>query len=114
MIGFLFIYWIWKAFTNLALEYGKNKWAYFFFGIASYYGGTILGGFLVGIVLGLIKGFEYVANENFDNAGWSILYVILGGLACYGTHKLLENKLEKERESNKKEGIDNIGVTEEN
>ncbi|WP_337967555.1 hypothetical protein [uncultured Flavobacterium sp.] len=114
MIGILFIYWIWKSFTNLALEYDKNKWTYFFIGIISYYGGTILAGFLVGIVLGLANGFDSVANQNFENAGWSIFFVLIGGLACYGTFKFLENKLEKERELNKKDGIDDIGVVEEN
>lgn len=114
MIGILFIYWIWKSFTNLALEYDKSKWTYFFFGIGSYYAGTILAGFSVGIVMGLAKGFDAVGNENFDNPGWSILFVLIGGLACYGTFKFLENKVQKERELNKKEGIDDIGVVEEN
>jgi hypothetical protein len=66
------------------------------------------------ITVGLINGFESVANGNFDDAGWSILYVIFGGLTCYGIYKLLENKLEKERELNRKEGIENIGIIEEN
>lgn len=114
MIGLLFIYWIWKAFSNLAIEYGKNKWKYFFFGIGSYYGGTIMAGFFVAIVLGLIYGFDSVANENFENAGWNIFFVLFGGLACYGIYKLLENKLQKERELNEKEGIGSIGIVEEN
>ena len=114
MIGILFIYWIWKAFSNLAVEYDKNKWKYFFIGFGSYYGGVILGGIIVGVTLGLMNGFESVANENFDDAGWSILYIIFGGLTCYGIYKFLENKLEKERELNRKEGIESIGVMEEN
>ncbi|RKR10684.1 hypothetical protein C8C83_2363 [Flavobacterium sp. 90] len=114
MIGILFIYWIWKSFTNLALEYDKNKWTYFFIGLGSYYGGTIFAGFFGGLAMGLIKGFDVAANEDFENPGWSILFVLIGGLACYGAYKFLENKVQKERELNKIDGIDDIGVVEEN
>lgn len=114
MIGILFFYWIWKSFTNLALEYDKNKWTYFFFGLGSYYGGTMIGGFIVGIGLGLTKGFDAVTDENLVNPGWNIFYILIGGLCCYGIYKLLENKGEKERELNEKEGIESIGLAEEN
>src|SRR3954468_17014016 len=113
MIGILFIYWIWKAFTNLALEYDKNKWTYFFFGLGSYYGGTIIARFIVGIVIGFNNGFDSIADDDFINPGWNIFYILFGGLTCYGIYKLLESKGEKERELNKKEGIENIGVAEE-
>ena len=114
MIGFLFIYWIWKAFSNLAMEHNKNKWKYFFIGIGSYYGGTIVGGFLIGITLVIINGFDSVASENFEDTGWNVFFVLFGGLACYGIYKFLENKLKKERELLEKEGIESIGLVEEN
>ena len=114
MIGFLFIYWIWKAFSDLAIKYDKNKWKYFFLGIGSYYGGSIIGAFFIAIIWGIIYGFDSVASENFENAGWTFLYVILGGLSCYGAHKILENKLKKEWELNEIEGIESIGMIEEN
>lgn len=114
MIGILFIYWIWKAFTNLAIDYGKSKWKYFFIGIGSYYGGSVIGAIIVAIVLGFVNGFDSFANEDFENAGWNFFFVIFGGLACYGIYKLLENKLQKEKELLEKEGIDSIGLVEEN
>ncbi|MDA6071451.1 hypothetical protein NJT12_17665 [Flavobacterium sp. AC] len=110
MIGLLFLYWIWKAFANLALEYGKNKWAYFFFGLVSYYGGTIVAGFIVAIGLALVNGFDSLGNEDFVDPIWNLFYILFGGLSCYGIYKFLENKAEKERELNKKDGIENIGV----
>mgnify|MGYP003647341435 CR=1 FL=1 len=113
MIELLFIYWIWKSFSNLAIEYGKNKWSYFFIGIGAY-GGTILAGVFVAIVLGIINGFETVANENYDSSGWSLFFVLFGGLGCYGVYKFLENKGQKERELMEKEGIESIGAIEEN
>jgi cytochrome bd-type quinol oxidase subunit 2 len=114
MIGLLFIYWIWKAFSNLAIEYNKNKWKYFFIGIGSYYGGTIVGAFLLGIAFVIIKGVDSVANENFEDAGWNFLFVLFGCLVCYGVYKFLEKKLQKERDLLENEGIDSIGLVEEN
>ncbi|RVT78373.1 hypothetical protein EOD40_03825 [Flavobacterium sufflavum] len=114
MIGLLFIYWIWKAFSNLAIEYNKNKWKYFFFGIVSYYASSVIVGFVLAIVMGFINGFDSVANENYDTSGWNLFFVFFGGLGCYGAYKFLERKGEKERELVEKEGIDSIGLFEEN
>nr|WP_294787854.1 hypothetical protein [uncultured Flavobacterium sp.] len=114
MIGILFIYWIWKAFTNLAVQYEKNKWGYFGIGMVSYYGGTLLSGFIVGLLSAFTGGLEVVDDEGFKNEGWSILFVLCGGLACYGVYKLLESKGEKEKALSGKEGIESIGVIEEN
>lgn len=114
MIGLLFIYWIWKAFSNLALDYDKSKWKYFFIGLGTYYGGGIIGAIIVAIVLGIVNGFDSFANENFNDAGWNIFFVVFGGLACYGAYKLLENKVQKEKELLEKEGIESIGLVDEN
>jgi len=113
MIGILFIYWIWKGYSNLALEYDKNKWTYFFIGIVAYYGGTAVAGFAVGLLSVLINGVDNVNDDSFVDPGWNILFVLFGGLACYGIYKFLENKLQNERELNKKEGIESIGVIDE-
>ncbi|KAF2335716.1 hypothetical protein [Flavobacterium daemonense] len=109
MIGFLFIYWIWKAFANLAEENGKNKWLYFFIGIVSYYAGVIFSGFAIGLFSALL-GFEDFANEDTVNPAWSLLFIVFGGLACYGIYKLLEHKGEKERELSQEDSIENIGI----
>lgn len=114
MLGLLFIYWIWKAFSNLAIEYDKNKWTYFFIGIGSYYGTSILAGIVYGIIVVLINGADAVNGEDYNSAGWNLLFLVLGGLGCYGVYKLLEQKGEKERELSRKEGIENIGAIEEN
>ena len=114
MIGLLFIYWIWKGFTNLALEYGKNKWKYFFIGIGSYYGSSILVGILFGISVVLFKGVDAAAGEDYNNGGWNLVFLFFGGLGCYGTYKLLENRAEKEKALVEKDEIENIGLVDEN
>ncbi|MBE8727212.1 hypothetical protein [Flavobacterium hungaricum] len=114
MLGILFIYWIWKAFTNLALQYNKNKWTYFIIGLAAYYGSTMISGFAAGMLVVLVNGVANVTENSFNNAGWNILFVLCGILVCYGTYKLLERKAIKEWAVSKKEGIESIGVTDEN
>ncbi|TDW45880.1 hypothetical protein EV144_10771 [Flavobacterium sp. 270] len=114
MIGILFIYWIWKAFSNLAIEYDKNKWTYFLIGLGSYYGATLAAGIIYGFSVVLISGVDGLDDEDYNSTGWNLLFVLLGGLVCYGVYRFLERKLEKERELQRKEGIESIGVTEEN
>lgn len=113
MIGLFFIYWIWKSFTELAHDYGKNKWLYLLIGIASYYLSTMIGGFVVGILSVVINGID-VNGDRFLNPGWNLLFVLCGLLGCFGTYKLLQYKGEKEIESSRKDGIENIGVNDEN
>lgn len=114
MIGILLIYWIWKGFTNLAIEYDKNKWGYFGIGLLSYYGGTLMSGFIIGLLSVFVNGLDSVNDESFTNIGWNLLFVLCGGLTCYGVYRLLERKCEKEKTLSKKEGIENIGVSGEN
>ncbi|PBJ06653.1 hypothetical protein [Flavobacterium sp. ACN6] len=114
MIGILLIYWIWKAYTNLAIEYDKNKWTYFFIGVIAYYGSTAIAGFVVGLFSVFINGIDSTEGESYINPGWNIFFVLCGALGCYGVFKLLENKVQKERAMAKKEGIESIGVSDEN
>lgn len=114
MFGFIFIYWIWKAFSNLAIKYNKNNWKYFFIGLFSYYGITFIAGFIFVIIMGFIDGFDAVANGDYDSPGLNLVFALFGGLGCYGIYKYLESKGEKEKELLQKEGIDSIGVIEEN
>ena len=76
MIGILFIYWIWKAFSNLALSYSKNKWR----------SGDYLDWYCSGASEGTIPGYVsegFVTSEisnDLLNLGW--------------THKPYEPRLE--------------------
>lgn len=111
MIGILFIYWIWKAFSNLAIKYNKNKWKYFFIGLLSYYGSSFLFAIIYILIIGIVNGFDAVDQVNFNSPGLNLFFGALGALACYGIHKYLENRGEKLNELIKREGIESIGVT---
>jgi hypothetical protein len=114
MIGILLIYWIWKAFSNLAIENDKNKWKYFFIGLGSYYGITFSAAILYVIIIALTNGIDALDDESYYNSGLDFVCAILGGLASYGVYKFLENKGLQEKELLRKEGIDSIGLAEEN
>ncbi|WJS95359.1 hypothetical protein NYQ10_02650 [Flavobacterium johnsoniae] len=114
MLGFIFIYWIWKAFSNLAIEYDKKKWNYFFIGLGSYYGITFLSAIVYVIAIAIIKGFDSLDDESNYDSSLDFFFALLGGLGCYGVYKYLESKGEKEKELSKKEGIESIGLIEEN
>lgn len=51
MLALILIYFAGKAFYDLAGKHGKHQWGFAILGVASYYGGIIFGGFLLGIVL---------------------------------------------------------------
>ena len=66
---------------------------------------------MYGIIVILIYGADGVNEQDYNNIGFNFIFVAFGGLACYGVYKFLERKGEKELE--KKEGIDSIGLTKE-
>jgi hypothetical protein len=110
MIGFLFIYWIWKMYSNLAFEYNRNKWVYFLIGLGVYYGTTILVSIIYGIILMIGYGNTSLGESDLKSMGLNFFAVLFGLAVCYGVFKLLEKKWEKERVENKKEGIESIGL----
>ncbi|MFZ0597774.1 MAG: hypothetical protein WAM46_12410 [Flavobacterium sp.] len=114
MFGFIFIYWIWKAFSDLAIQFNKNKWKYFFIGLVSYYGMTFISGFIYAITLGFINGFDSLADGDYDDAGLNLIFALFGGLGCYGVYKFLESRGFKQRDLASKDGIESIGVIQEN
>jgi hypothetical protein len=92
MLGLFLIYFIWKKYSDLALDHDKSKWGYGLLGIACYYGSTII----VGIIIGIVS----VATEsNFlEETNDFILGLIalpFGLLSVWGLYKILENKWAK-------------------
>ena len=113
MFGLVFIYVIWKAFSNLALAYAKNKWKYFFIGLGAYYGITFLSAIIYVIIIAIINGIDALDDSSYYSSGIDFIFALFGGLGCYGVYKYLESKGQKEIELSKKEGIESIGLAEE-
>lgn len=91
MLGFLLLYYVWKRFSELALQYGKSKhngW----FGILAYGGGLLSFGLLFGI-LDQIFGWE-IDWEN--NITIQLMDIPLGVFCCYILYIILKKKWESE------------------
>jgi len=87
MLGLVLLYWIGKYYYKLAESFNKNKWGFAILGIAIYYIGIMVFGFIVGII------FELVSPGYLDTFNDKILGLLLlpfGILNCYLAYKYLE------------------------
>lgn len=75
MLGILLIFFIGKYFYELAQDYYKHRWLYGVLGIAVYYFGTMIGGFIVAILSEL---FDW--NINFESSLTLTVIAIPSGL----------------------------------
>lgn len=103
MLGLVLIYWIGKYFYVLAEKYNQNKWLYAILGIVIYYVGQII----FGVVLAIFNEFLDLGID-FDDVVINLLGIPIGGLACYGFYKILENTWKK-IQLQPIENIDDIG-----
>lgn len=88
MLGLILLYWIGKNFYKLAEKYIKNKWGYAFLGIGVYYAGTLLFGFILGIIIELTSP-GYIETMNDFVLG--LIAIPFGLITCYSLYKILEN-----------------------
>jgi hypothetical protein len=103
MIGLLLIYFIGKSFYQLAFDYDKNVWAFAILGVIFYYGGTFIGGFILGII-GAFLGSNFV--ETIPKIMLSLISMPFGLLVCWGSYKLLENQWDKKKTANNNDSLD--------
>jgi hypothetical protein len=70
MIGLILIYFIGKSFYKLAEKHKKSEWGFAILGVALFYIGSFVGGFIVGIL------FEVFSPGTIDGLSDTILGVI--------------------------------------
>lgn len=92
MLGLFLIYFIGKSYYHLAHDYDKSRWGYAILGIAVYYAGTFMGGFILGII-GVLSGSMF--HETLPNFVLGLLCLPFGLLLCWGIYKMLETIWEK-------------------
>jgi hypothetical protein len=88
MVGLILLYFVGKAFYDLAGKNGKGQWLYAILGVISYYGGSFVGGILLAI------GYELFMDGSIDDLNDTLLGVLalpFGVLACWGFYHLLKN-----------------------
>lgn len=103
MIGLLLLYFIGKAFYELADNFDKNKWLFAILGIVTYYAGTFIGGIIMGVI-GLIANSNYV--EEMPNVAISLLCMPVGLLFCWIFYIIMKNQWKKAAVLDKSNSLD--------
>lgn len=89
MLGLLLIYFIWKYYSELAVTNNKSKW-YGLLGIASYYIGTFIGGFVVAMVSILLSGSN--AIDEMNDFVLALIALPFGLLSVWGLYIILKKR----------------------
>lgn len=94
MIGLVLLYFVGKAFYDLAGLNNKNEWLYAILGVASYYAGLFIGGVLIAI------GYEaFIGSvDELDDILLSVMSLPVGVLACWGFYRLLKKRWEDKQD----------------
>ena len=91
MLGLLLLYWIGKYYYKLAEKYNRSRWGFAILGIVAYYGGVIVFGMIVGIIIEIVSP-GYI--ETMNDLLLSVIIMPFGILSTYLLYKLIENRLE--------------------
>jgi hypothetical protein len=89
MVGLILLYFVGKAFYDMAVSEGKSKWLFAILGVASYYTGLFIGGLLLAI------GYELFLDGSIDEVNETALSALalpFGVLACWGFYTLLKKR----------------------
>jgi hypothetical protein len=102
MLGLVLLYFIWKYYSELAVEHGKNKWAFAILGIACYYGGTFIAGFIIGFAIVYMGSTIEESNEFL----LGLMALPFGLLTVWGVYKILQRKWSRELKISEGDSLD--------
>ena len=101
IIGIFLIYFLGKAFYNLAKKAGKStslQWLFAVLGVLSYYVGTFIGGIIVFLIIDLFLPQYYELMEN--DIAIALIGLVFGIAGCWTFYTVLKNIWNKqERET---------------
>lgn len=103
MLGLLLIYFVGKAFYDLAQEHRKSRWGFAILGIVAYYAGTFIAGIFITILA------ELQVTDFFNDLPELALGFIalpFGILACWAFYRILENHWGNQPKGNNSETLD--------
>jgi len=92
MLGIFLLYFIGKAFYNLAHEHQKNKWGFAIAGVVSYYAGTIFGEIVIAVVYELVLE---KSIDSFPQVALAFMALPVGLASCWGFYSLLKRNWSK-------------------
>ena len=92
MISLLLIYFVGKAFYDLAHKYKKSEWGFAILGVVSYYFGIIMCSFILGFITAF-TGSDFVATTPRIVLG--LLSIPIGIFSCWGLYSILKSEWRK-------------------
>ena len=91
MLGLFLLYFVGKAFYDLAGADERSRWFYAILGVASYYGGLIVGGIVIALVYDSFIG----SIDDVNDTLLGIMAIPIGVLSCWGFYRLLKSRWSK-------------------
>jgi hypothetical protein len=88
MIGLILLYFVGKAFYNLAGQHNRSEWGFAILGVVSYYGGLFVGGFILALIIQAVTG----SIDQFSETVLGLMALPFGVLTCWGFYKILERR----------------------
>jgi hypothetical protein len=91
MIALVLLYFVGKAFYDLAGRNNKSQWLFAVLGVVSYYAGIFIGGIIMAI------GYELLFDGLFEDVNETLvgfLALPIGILGCWGYYRILKNRWE--------------------
>ena len=91
MIGLILVYFVGKAFYDLAGIHNKNQQLFAILGVGSYYGSLFIGGIIIAIGYEIFIGSVEEVNETL----LGFIALPIGVLSCWGFYRILKSNWEK-------------------
>jgi hypothetical protein len=92
MLGLILVFFVGKYFYDLAARYNKSEWGYAILGVASYYAGTAI----IGFVIGILGEFAVISDvESIPTIVLTLVAIPAGALTSFLTYRYLENRWDR-------------------
>jgi len=91
MVGLVLLYFVGKAFYDLAGRNNKGQWLFAILGVGTYYAGLFVGAMIIAIVYELFIGSIDEVNETL----LGVLGLPIGVLSCWGFYRILKSRWAK-------------------
>ena len=105
MISILLLYFVGKMFFELAHQYKRKPWPYAILGVLVFYGGMILLGIFLEIIMVLVDSTIFLTLNSFVR---TLVLIPLGILSAWILYKSLERNWKKKPMTSKNDIIDDL------
>ena len=99
MISLVFIYFIGKAFYDLAEGHSKSKWLFGILGVVSYYAGSFISQVLVYIFYIYQGSTDGKLESDVSSSAWRFIGIPVGLFFCWMFYRILKSIWSRDSES---------------